>query len=121
MDVVCTEKDPHAEEKITEMIDYPERVTYAGRLDKDSEGLILLTNDGEPLRELEIAGAIGSFYPIDEKIAMKIEGNRIIIEKVVHRIRYAWKPYSNGNLINEAGLPASTFSIPVQQGAAAKQ
>lgn len=75
----------------------------------------LLTNDGEPLRELEIAGAIGSFYPIDEEIAMKIEGNRIIIEKVVHRIRYAWKPYSTGNLVNEAGLPASTFSISVKE------
>lgn len=45
--VVCTEKDRFADKKITDMVKFPVRVTYAGRLDKDSEGLILLTNDGD--------------------------------------------------------------------------
>ncbi len=45
--VVVTERDQHAKVTIKDVIDYPERLTYAGRLDKDSEGLILLTNDGD--------------------------------------------------------------------------
>lgn len=45
--VTCTEKDRFADKKITDMVKFPVRVTYAGRLDKDSEGLILLTNDGD--------------------------------------------------------------------------
>lgn len=44
--VVCTERDPHADRIVTKELGLPKRVTYAGRLDKDSEGLLLLTNDG---------------------------------------------------------------------------
>lgn len=44
--VTCTERDRHAEKVLADLIKYPVRVTYAGRLDKESEGLLLLTNDG---------------------------------------------------------------------------
>lgn len=54
--ITCTERDKFAEKTIIEYIQYPIRVTYAGRLDKDSEGLILLTNDGDLIQRLMRAG-----------------------------------------------------------------
>ena len=45
--ITCTERDPHAKKTIVQAVKYPIRVTYAGRLDQDSEGLLLLTNDGD--------------------------------------------------------------------------
>ena len=50
--VVCSERDKHAKKLLTDMINYPVRVTYAGRLDKDSEGLILLSNDGDLIQAM---------------------------------------------------------------------
>lgn len=43
--ITCT-SDPRRRDNIIDFIDYPERIFTIGRLDRDSEGLILLTNDG---------------------------------------------------------------------------
>ena len=50
--VTCTEKDRFADKTLKDAFDYPIRVTYAGRLDKETEGLLLITNDGDLIQRL---------------------------------------------------------------------
>lgn len=54
--VVCTASDRDRAPNIVEMIHYPSRVYYAGRLDKDSEGLVLMTNQGDLVNKIMRSG-----------------------------------------------------------------
>ncbi len=44
--LTCT-ADPGDKDNVIDFINYPRRIFTIGRLDKDSEGLLLLTNDGD--------------------------------------------------------------------------
>lgn len=77
--VTCTEKDRHAEKIINDYIEYPVRVTYAGRLDKESEGLLLLTNDGK-LIDAMMRGANGH----EKEYVVKV--NKEITEEFVKKM-----------------------------------
>jgi 23S rRNA pseudouridine2605 synthase len=45
--VVTTASDPQGRPTVVELVDLPERVVPVGRLDADTTGALLLTNDGE--------------------------------------------------------------------------
>lgn len=78
--VVCTERDRFADKKITDMVKFPVRVTYAGRLDKDSEGLILLTNDGDLIQHM-MRGSEGH----EKEYVVKVD--KEITEEFLERMR----------------------------------
>jgi 23S rRNA pseudouridine2605 synthase len=45
--VVTTADDPQGRPTVVELVNLPQRLYPVGRLDQDTEGLVLLTNDGE--------------------------------------------------------------------------
>lgn len=70
--------------------------------------------EGEELRTFEIAGDDEIFYPAQAVV----EGNRVKVwtkeVKEPKIVRYGWQPFTRANLVNEEGLPASTFRSDVK-------
>ncbi|MBR5594331.1 MAG: sialate O-acetylesterase [Bacteroidaceae bacterium] len=75
----------------------------------------LRTSDGNALRGFEVGGTVGTMNAVPSE-NIKFNGNRIIIEGYsnARRVRYAWKPYTDANLVNETDLPASTFELYIE-------
>lgn len=69
----------------------------------------LTTSDGKPIRTFEVAGEDELFYPaqaVAENGKLKVWSDKVKNPKTV---RYGWQPFTRANLVNSAGLPASTF------------
>ena len=70
----------------------------------------LQTNDGKSVKEVEIAAKDKIFKPATAIIkdnTLQVWSNEV---SQPHFVRYGWESFSEGNLVNEELLPASTFS-----------
>ena len=73
-----------------------------------SEGL--KTKDNQPVNDIKIAGADKIFKPAKSRIKNNILQVWHPNIKKPRYIRYGFSPYTDSNLTNKSGLPASTFS-----------
>ena len=76
---------------------------------------ILKTRDGMAVNEIEVAGEDKIYKPANTIIknnTLEVWNDEIASPFF---IRYGWKSYSEGNLVNEKDLPASTFSNEYEQ------
>ena len=53
--ITCT-TDRNIKGNVVDFMNYPERIFHIGRLDKDSEGLLFMTNDGDIVNKILRAG-----------------------------------------------------------------
>jgi pseudouridine synthase len=67
--VVTTAHDPHARRTVVGLVDHPARVVPVGRLDADTTGALLLTNDGELAHRLAHPR-----YDVDKVYEADVEG-----------------------------------------------
>ena len=66
--------------------------------------------DGKTLRGFELSDGNGIFYPATAEVVgeeVKVTSEEVSTPKMV---RYGFSPVTDGNLVNEANLPASTFT-----------
>lgn len=113
--IVCTE-DRKEKHNIIRFLDYPVRVTYAGRLDKDSEGLLIMTNDGDLINALMRAR-----YCHEKEY--KVTVNKPVTDEFILRLAKGVRITDKEKRLNVVTLPCKaekigkyTFSIVLTQG-----
>lgn len=110
--IVCTTSDKDRAENIVEFLNYPQRIYPVGRLDKDSEGLLLMTNQGDIVNKILRGGnnhekeyAVAVNKPVTEEFLKKMrEGVWIEDLAVLTKPCRAWQTGSH------------TFHIVLTQG-----
>lgn len=113
--IVCTE-DMREKHNIIRFLNYPVRITYAGRLDKDSEGLLIMTNDGDLINAMMRAR-----YRHEKEY--KVTVNKPVTDEFIVRLQEGVHITDKEKKIDVVTLPCKaekigkyTFSIVLTQG-----
>ena len=113
--IVCTE-DRREKKNIIRYLNYPVRVTYAGRLDKNSEGLLIMTNDGDLIN-----GMMRARFLHEKEYQVKVD--RPVTEEFLKKMREGVHIRDEEKGLDEVTRPCQaraigkyTFSIILTQG-----
>ena len=90
--IVCTTDNRREKNNIIDFINYPERIFPIGRLDKPSEGLIFLTDDGDIVNKIlrarnnhEKEYVVSVNRPVTKSFIQKMSGGIPILETVTKK------------------------------------
>ncbi|WP_306643838.1 pseudouridine synthase [Sanyastnella coralliicola] len=92
--IVCTTDTRVEKDNIIDFIGYPERIFPIGRLDKPSEGLILLTNDGDIVNKIlrarnnhEKEYIVTVNRPIDRKFIQEMSNGVPVLGQITRKCK----------------------------------
>jgi 23S rRNA pseudouridine2605 synthase len=96
--VVSTMADPEGRRTLSDFVaDRPERLFHVGRLDTDTEGLILLTNDGDFAQRVAHPS-----YELDKTYVAEVDG--VVTKATARRVR-------DGVTLEDGPVEVSSFRI----------
>jgi len=78
----CTNRKFRGEKNVFDLVEIDEKLVIAGRLDKDSRGLVILTNDGELVNKITHPK-----YSHEKKYEAKVRSSNLEIKSVIEKFK----------------------------------
>lgn len=109
--IVCTTDTANEKDNIIDFVNHPRRIFHIGRLDKPSEGLILLTSDGDIVNKILRAGnnhekeyIVSVNRPLDPDILEKMSHGVPILDTVTAPCKVRQLGKKSFNIVLTQGL-----------------
>jgi 23S rRNA pseudouridine2605 synthase len=114
--VVSTMSDPHGRPTISDLVaDRPERLFHVGRLDTDTAGLLLLTNDGEFAQRMAHPS-----YEVDKTYVAEVDGrvSKATVEQLLAGVELDDGPVtvSAAHVVGQGVQDRSIIELVIHEG-----